>query len=169
MKILQLYRFTPVYALLLTFCTYQIVGRISAAPHEPGGTIRAMFIERGPVPYLIVFLTFCTLTMVVLARIRRERRITFMLGMYGLSFLSIIAGMLGTFATFAQSVLSLTVTDTMLKNPAVDINDVGQHVQEAMHGVSTATDTTHLALLLTLITWPAVIWCCVSAPSAEHE
>ena len=169
MKVLQLYRLTPIYALLLTVCSYLLVGRISSAHYEPGGTIRAMFVERGPVPYLIVFLTFCTLTMAVLARLRGERRITFMLGMYGLSFLSLIAGVLATFVTFAQSLLQLTAVDILIKNPPVDTTAISPTIQHALDGIGTAADTTHLALLLTLVSWPAVIWCCVSAPSAEHE
>jgi uncharacterized membrane protein YhaH (DUF805 family) len=169
MKFLQWYRLTPVYALFLTICTYLLVGTITAAPYEPGGVFRAMLKDRGSAPYFIVFLTFCTLTMAVLARIRGERRVTFMLGMYGLSSLSIIAGMLGTFAGFAHSLPYLTMASIMLKDASVEINEAGLNIQEAMQGITTAVDTTHLALLLTLISWAAVIWCCVSAPSTEHE
>lgn len=149
------FRLTPIYALVLTVMTYMVIAVL------PASYLTRILTERGPLPYVIVFLLFTILGLTIIAQAQKLYAHAFIFGLFGLSLTPVIVGLIGTVSGFSMSLLGLNSENAMELIRDTDLKTAMQSMDSFYTGVAHCADTTLLGLFATLITWSTIAFFCV--------
>lgn len=166
------YRLAPIYALLLTIALYGVTQPFASSDSIQRAYAYSLLSQRGPVPYLIVFITFVTLLMTATARYQADRRTTTLIGLYGFAAFPILLGMFATANGFIFLHLDAAYFHDLDKLAHMDFGEMSERISQYHRGLAYATDPLHLGLLSALITWPIIFWHAVKdlrKPVKQHQ
>ncbi len=158
------YRYAPVYAFFLTAGLYLAIQPLADSDSIGRAYFYALVAQRGPVPFVIVFITFLTLLMTATARHYADWRATTLIGLYGFSMFPVFLGMLATAQGFIFSNLDVALLHEWDSLANMDFAEMSERISDYHRGLAYATDPLYLGLLSALITWPIIFWHAVKAP-----